>query len=184
MRSHESQESLSSQLEIGAPIREDVAQIVRVEKSAITKAYANREKGIGAQDIEMTGSAQAWLEDILDVQNGSKDKNIWVARAEGSVIGACVARRGKEVSIDGLYVSPEAQGAGAGTELIEKVFEWAGPNADINLDVVAYNQQAISFYNRFGFVEQPNMKSNHPLANGKSIPMIHMVRKVERRAAA
>jgi RimJ/RimL family protein N-acetyltransferase len=54
----------------------------------------------------------------------------------------------------GMYVRPEARGAGVAGRLVEAVVEFARPRVELlQLSVVVGNEQARRLYARFGFVE-------------------------------
>ena len=80
------------------------------------------------------------------------ERMTFVARVNGEIAGYTSPH-----TIDGqrrigaLYVSPKAQGKGVGTKLLEKAVAWHGRERDVFLHVLGYNQNAINFYERFGF---------------------------------
>lgn len=54
----------------------------------------------------------------------------------------------------GMYVRPEARGAGVGAKLVEAVIEHARRNVELlQLSVISENQAARRLYRRFGFEE-------------------------------
>lgn len=80
---------------------------------------------------------------------------------------------------ESLYVLPAFQSQGVGGSLIEKAFTWLGAGKDIHVDVVTYNEQAINFYQKHGFVKRGKRPLSDPadFPSGKSFPGTEMVRK-------
>ncbi|KWT59570.1 DNA mismatch repair protein MutT [Streptomyces albus subsp. albus] len=74
----------------------------------------------------------------------------WVAVDErnGEVVGL-LHLPGSEIS--GLYVAPEAQGCGIGTQLVEHAASLRGA---LSLEVSAHNTAARAFYTHLGFTER------------------------------
>ncbi|WP_431043346.1 GNAT family N-acetyltransferase [Streptomyces sp. P1-3] len=73
----------------------------------------------------------------------------WVAEtAEGTVIGLLGLL---EAEIGGLFVAPEAQGAGVGRVLLEHAVTLHG---EVTLEVFERNERARRFYDRMGFAER------------------------------
>ncbi len=76
-----------------------------------------------------------------------------VAELEGALIGHALARRitDDRIELARLYVSPERHRSGiGGTLLLAALVYWPGV-AVAELDVEARNEQAIRFYQKFGF---------------------------------
>jgi len=61
-----------------------------------------------------------------------------------------VSRRDDGVHLDAIYLTKKAQGKGVARELMNQAIEFAGGHS-ISLQVVAYNDHAISFYEKYGF---------------------------------
>jgi ribosomal protein S18 acetylase RimI-like enzyme len=74
--------------------------------------------------------------------------------------------------LEGLYVAKSALGTGLAQRLISEASSWLG-NADIELEVISYNDRAKAFYRKQGFVELPG---ENELFKGK-LPNITMIRK-------
>jgi GNAT superfamily N-acetyltransferase len=83
----------------------------------------------------------AWVRDVVVPAHV-----VWVALAEGVVAGY-MALRGDE--LEALYVRPEAQGAGAGTALLEKAVDLSPRR--LRLWTFQRNASARAFYEQRGF---------------------------------
>ncbi|EOS96996.2 hypothetical protein K530_46220 [Streptomyces noursei CCRC 11814] len=89
----------------------------------------------------------------------------WVAERDGAVIGVLGLRAGDDAGaeIDGLFVAPEAQGAGTGRELVEHA---AARYGALTLEVFEENARARRFSACLGFTERGRRiddQTGHPL---------------------
>jgi ribosomal-protein-alanine N-acetyltransferase len=74
------------------------------------------------------------------------------AEDEEGLVGYLVCARYDEVwHLMNVAVRPERRRRGVATELIERLFDEAGPGARITLEVRVSNGPAIEMYQRFGF---------------------------------
>ena len=71
---------------------------------------------------------------------------------EGRLAGYLVCSRYADVwHLMNIAVAPEQRRRGVATELMERLFERAGPGARFTLEVRTSNRSAIAMYERFGF---------------------------------
>ncbi len=71
----------------------------------------------------------------------------WVATVRDQPVGFISLL---DAFIGGLFVSPDRQGLGVGSQLIAYALSLKG---ELTLEVYTYNQKALSFYSRLGFQE-------------------------------
>ena len=180
------QESGNFNIEDAKP--EDVERIRAIARDAWVEIYPNEAHGIERADIE----AIDWFnEDELEkrrkkIREGKEDTHTWVVKDEkGNVVGFCkVSKDGHKTDtegqreIDAMYVEKQLQGKGLGKKLMHKALQWLGTDADIRLEVVSYNSNAINFYKGFGFQETANPVSDKrtQLPSKKQIPRIVMIK--------
>lgn len=140
--------------EVGVAQPVDAKGITYVQQETWLATYPNKEAGIDREDIEklnFTGDdyLQRWQQSLETIKG---DRQTWVARENGEVIGYCVARKGDEANrLQAIYVSPSHQGRDLGKKLMEAAFVWLGNEKDILLDVASYNASSIRFYESIGF---------------------------------
>ena len=83
----------------------------------------------------------------------SKPSGICLAASAGDdLLGYVVCSRYDQVwHLMNIAVTPESRRAGIATELMENLFDAAGPEARFTLEVRVSNHGAIGMYERFGF---------------------------------
>lgn len=165
---------------------EDAETVCRIQSQTWIDTYPNAELGITEEDIRVrlegengertTKKIDRWRQII---ESADDKHTVFVARLGGVATGFIAPRTDEDNKhrIGALYVLPEAQGKGVGTALMEKALEWLGKNDDIYLCVVAYNTNAIKFYERFGFIKTDNQVVDESAISGgfKELPEFEMV---------
>ena len=145
--------------------------------------YPNAELGITdemlAAYLDREKSRAERIAFSKDRIKNSQDSKAFVAISDNQVVGYGVGMYldGKP-TVGAMYVRPEHQGKGLGSQLMQKVLEWLG-NEDIELTVVQYNKKAIKFYQKWGFEivgEEPEAELR-VIAPGIKLPNYVMVRK-------
>lgn len=165
---------------------EDAEVICNIRDRAWIATYPNAELGITAKDIELNAIGLngeflprriAYFKNKLTMAERI-DGATYVARLDGKVVGFVdpSIEQGKR-RIGALYVSPEVQGRGIGSKLMQQAIDWHGKNEDIIVEVVAYNRKAITFYERYGFTQTDTIVPLEPNRPDymKSLPIVEMV---------
>ena len=80
-------------------------------------------------------------------------------RLAGYVIGTRHAPDSHE--LDWLMVHPDFHGSPVSHALMDAGLEWLGRSHPIWLSVIAFNTRAIRFYEKFGFIVDPDAKTAH-----------------------
>lgn len=167
---------------------DDVEIICDIRDRARIKAYPNEDLGITAEDIEINCKGKngefiprriAYLKNQL-VKNDGQGLTIFVAKIDDQVVGYVepAIENGKQLISD-IYVAPEKQNMGIGSQLMNKALDVLNPKQSIYLEVVSYNQKTINFYKKFGFEETNAVvpKEEDRPSYMKSLPMTEMVLK-------
>ena len=165
---------------------EDAEAISELLRQTWLATYPNTESGITEADIRLRTDGENgeripqnienWRKRI-EVNNGSVA--VFVARTDGKIVGmAAPGATDSKRRIGAMYVLPETQGKGVGSQIMQKALEWHGYKEDIYLLVASYNQNAIDFYKRFGFeqTDKAVVDECHVYGNTQ-IPEIEMIRK-------
>jgi RimJ/RimL family protein N-acetyltransferase len=166
----------------------DAVAINEVSRRAWQTTYPNEEFGITTEDIQRRteGADGTLIEHKIEqwrnvIESSGENHEIFVAHSDNEVVGFVSPRivKNGERRIAAIYVSPDAQGSGYGAALLLSALEWHGSESDIYLHVVAYNQQAIDFYERFGFIQTGrSIEDRLSQVNGfAELPIIEMLLK-------
>ena len=155
------QEFNAKSLVIDRALRGDARPIMMLKRAAWLDAYPNEENGITIDDIRkkfsddmMPAAIENWEKGIANEVEGG-DRATFVARLDGEVVGftsPCI-EDGKR-RIGALYVSPDAQGKGIGSQLLDKALEWHGTEKDVYLCVVSYNEVPSNYMSALVFKKQ------------------------------
>ncbi|CAN5629808.1 hypothetical protein BH23PAT2_BH23PAT2_05180 [soil metagenome] len=178
----------SQSVEIERAAADDAEIICDIRDKAWLEAYPNAELGITRRDIkrnaqglngEFVPKRVAYMKEQFTSQKNGL--TTYVARQNKTVVGYVSPSIDGQSrpSIGALYVAPEKQGMGIGTRLMEHALGLLGQDEDIFLEVVSYNNRAIQFYERFGFVKTDTLvleEENRP-AFMKPLPQIETVRR-------
>lgn len=77
--------------------------------------------------------------------------------------------------LDGIYLLNEVKGTGVSTKLMEEFLNWIDKSKPIRLEVFSFNDRALNFYKKYGFV-----KTDKPVQIWKdTLPFIEMMRSVD-----
>lgn len=164
---------------------EDVEGIYQVRKITWLDTYPNEDFGIAKKEIEekfieIEKNFNQYLKERKKRLRKKQSKSAtWVANIDNQVVGFCMAEKGEKNKIGAIYILPQFQRKGIGKKLMKKALAWLGKEKDIYVNVVSYNQKAISFYQSLGFIKTGKTvkEKGADLPSGKSLPEIEMVLK-------
>jgi ribosomal protein S18 acetylase RimI-like enzyme len=166
---------------------QDAESIAEVQTLTWLATYPNTELGITEADIRKRLEGENGERTTRRIENWRKKAEatdgksaLYVARLNGKIVGftlPAITPEGQH-QIGALYVLPEVQGKGVGSQLIKESLAWHGDNRPIYLTVAAYNQNAINFYEKFGFQETGKQVEDLPArkSGNKELPEIEMMR--------
>lgn len=164
---------------------EDAEAIMRLKRAAWVQAYPSEEHGVTKEDIEkklteedVRKGTENWQGGIAGEPYGGKRQS-FVAKINGKVVGfTSPCFEGNQWRIGQLYVDPEVQGRGIGSKLLQTALGWLGPEKDVYLHVLQWNDNAIKLYERFGFTKTgKEFPAEIDEEGRKLLPEIEMVKK-------
>ncbi len=133
----------------------DQLGILKVRDTTWAETYANPRLGITKLMIQNHFKRKFNEEYVQKQYEYLKNKNscTWIVLdSKNIVVGWQFCSKDSEIKGSlGLYILPEFQGRGIGSQLIERAFKWLKKQKYIELEVVSYNENAIKFYKKFGF---------------------------------
>jgi ribosomal protein S18 acetylase RimI-like enzyme len=129
----------------------DLRPLVDIEETASLQIYPNEKLGITREDIAAIGWGDERVKKYRQRYLDNPHANIWVARTGSEIVGFAAATKTDGHSIPKLYIAPNSQGKGAGSELLRRAEEWLGIDQDITIGVATYNENALRFYLKHGY---------------------------------
>jgi ribosomal protein S18 acetylase RimI-like enzyme len=137
---------------------EDALGTIEVQYKTWLETYPNEKVGITREDIEdryKDALGGKKLEKrIKAIQEQSENERILVAKDSEKVVAFCyLTSDDKKNQLQAIYILPEYQGKGIGTKIWERAREFFNKEMDVYVEVADYNEKAISFYKKLGFVD-------------------------------
>lgn len=130
-------------LDLIQPLWEKLNQHHREQKSDFQEHYVN---------FTFAERAETLLKKSL---GGDMHIGLVKDKKSGSMLAYCITTISgdKEGEIDSIYVEEEYRGLGFGDELIKRALQWMNEKGakKKTVRVAAGNQEAVSFYERYGF---------------------------------
>lgn len=130
---------------------EDIGKIQKVAMESWQDTYS----GLIPEET-ITEIIDSWY-DREDLEQQVKDPIFYVAEEDGEIVGFVHASvKEEKAHLHRLYLRPECQGQGIGTELYERAEEEAADlGAEvIRLEVMSENEKGTGFYRSKGFGEE------------------------------
>jgi ribosomal protein S18 acetylase RimI-like enzyme len=162
----------------------DAEGITTVYYKTWLATYPNKEIGITREDIEESYKDSFTEENIQKhkarIANGNENEKRLVAKEGDRVVGvARMIRNENNNQLQTIYVLPEFQGKGIGKMLWAEAKSFCDPAKDIIVQVATYNQNAIEFYKKLGFVDTGKRWSDDKwkMKSGATIPEMELVLK-------
>jgi ribosomal protein S18 acetylase RimI-like enzyme len=175
----------ASSIKIVRPTLDDVEKYRHVQGQEWLKVYPNDEANVSFEWVD--AQVKAMLSEkalavsrnrVRSLLQDNQHNFLYVAKDDdGAVYGMVYGiERDKKQELMAIYVDSDYHGTGVGQQLLDKVCKKFDAAEPILVEVADYNDRAIKFYQKNGFVAVPD--SNHLFE--ENIPSIYMVRPGER----
>lgn len=170
-----------SNIIITEPKIEDARGSIEVQYKAWLATYPNEKAGITVDDIEdrykdaFEGEKLARREKII--VSPEPHEKMLVAKDGERVVGYCYAMKNNEKNqLLAIYILPEYHRQGIGGKMWEKLLEFFDMNKDTYVEVADYNEKAINFYKKLGFVDTGRRWTDERfrMKGGHAIPEMEM----------
>lgn len=169
-------ESHKNNVVIADPKLGDEHVLAFIHKNAWLATYPSRKfhitkRDILSKDFDSLEKINRWEDRI---RNNKVESYLFVAKVNGTIVGYCSPKKESVYNrIGSIYILPEYQNMGIGGKMIRKAIKWLGTDKRICLKVAAYNKNAISFYEKHGFVST-GVTDPIELPSGKTAPAVWM----------
>ncbi len=147
------------------------------------QTYPNKEVGITEEDVlilfkeKLTDEGMKKREE--HIRNLPANQKYFVAEIEDRVVGLCLLIKREEYDqLQAIYVDPEYQGRGVGNALFTALLPYI--DKDLIVHVATYNERAIQFYEKLGFIDTGKRftEERHRMPqSGVIIPEMEMILK-------
>jgi ribosomal protein S18 acetylase RimI-like enzyme len=123
--------------------------------------YVSVEQGVTHEDVaEMFKDRLSNEKKDIFINTINNPENVFkIARINDKVVGIIYISKVENV-LELLYVKKDMLGKGIGTNLWKSVEDSFDKSKTLTLDVVTYNNRAIKFYEKIGFVNNGRISSN------------------------
>jgi len=169
-------------IEIRKAQPDDVLEIQEVLYETWLATYPNKNYGITRECIEerfKNRRESNWIRKRKEyVTHLPTYECYFVALIDGKIIGVCRAEAGHTSNwLRALYVLPSCQRQGIGKALWLRAKQFLDPGKVTRVLVASYNEQAIRFYHKQGFIESSRFAEAFKIKTGVEIPQIELIRK-------
>ena len=160
---------------------EDVRGTIEVQYKTWLATYPNKKAGITIDDIEYRykdafSPERLKKREEMIVSQEPNEKYI-VAKDGDRVVGMCYAVIHEDKNqLEAIYILPEYHGRGIGTKLWNAVLPFFDKTKDIYVEVADYNEKAIGFYKKLGFIDTGRRFSDErfKMKSGAMLPEMEM----------
>ncbi|HBD24558.1 MAG: hypothetical protein A2566_03595 [Candidatus Zambryskibacteria bacterium RIFOXYD1_FULL_40_13] len=168
-------------IKIVKPTIEDVRGTIEVQYKTWLATYPNKKAGITIDDIEYRykdafSPERLKKREEMIVSQEPNEKYI-VAKDGDRVVGMCYAVIHEDKNqLEAIYILPEYHGRGIGTKLWNAVLPFFDKTKDIYVEVADYNEKAIGFYKKLGFIDTGRRFSDErfKMKSGAMLPEMEM----------
>lgn len=163
-------------------VPEDALGITTVLYKTWLDTYPNAEIGITKEDVEESYKDHFTEERVKkqqeNIANAPANQLRLVAKSGDQIVGvSTMIRNENNNQLRTIYILPEFQGKGTGRMLWEEARKFCDPSKETIVQVATYNQKAISFYEKLGFVDTGKRWSDEKwrMKSGATIPEMELV---------
>jgi ribosomal protein S18 acetylase RimI-like enzyme len=170
------------QFTISKAVEDDAEEIRQAQFESWLHTYPNEELGIDElwirEQFKDDEKRNEFLRSLIreSLKPDSNKLYLVVKNPDGKPRGFLyVTRHADHAVFDAIYLTKDVQGTGVAHELMEHALDFAG-HLPMKVDVADYNERAIHFYERYGFVKVPDSRRMHR----EKIPIIDLERPADK----
>lgn len=169
-------------IEIDTPHPEDALGAQMVFYHTWLDTYPNKKLNISTDDIKNRFTDRLTDDGIAkmaeQILHPKPNTLFLVARNGKDIIGVCRLKKDeKNNELGAIYVLPEYQGMKVGFSLWLEAQKFFDYGKDIIVKVADYNEKAIGFYKKLGFIDTGKrfFDEKHKMKSGAVIPEMEMI---------
>lgn len=145
-------------IRIVEPDIKDARATIEVQYKTWLDTYPNEKVGITIDDIEDRYKNAFDVEKIKRreqiIVNPEPNEKFIIAKDKDKVVGVCFGMISDDKNqLQMIYVLPEYQGKGIGMMLWKSILSFFDKSKDVYVELADYNEKAISFYKKIGFID-------------------------------
>ena len=149
-----------TEFEISKPTEEDAALIGPMHVQSWLESYLKLDEGITVEVLKDlvsfvdTDEGTQFRNNVFKEQAAKPDEVLYrvVKDKNGKVVSFMHGKKEDDKNIlDGIYLLNEVKGEGVAHRLVEEFLGWIDKEKPTYLEVISYNERAISFYKKYGF---------------------------------
>lgn len=174
-------EQKQSSFTIGPPEPGDELTIGPMQVQAWHEAYLHPELGVtdgviqDAIEFVATPEGNEFRKNLFSEMKSDPNKILYrVAKdSKGRVVGFMHCTKHEDSNeLGGIYLLDVAKGKGVGDQLMEEFLAWSDTSKPTTLQVIAFNDRALSFYQKYGF--EKSQKVLEPFK--EKFPLVEMIK--------
>lgn len=161
---------------------EDSRGVTQVFYKTWLDTYPNEEFGITKEDIEdrfLSRISEEGIDQMAEKISHPLANTLFLVAKDGDeVVGVCRVRKDeKRNELEAIYVLPEYQYIGLGNKLWQEARNFFDLDKDVIVKVATYNNKAIYFYKKLGFIDTGKRFTEEKLRlkSGAVIPEMEMI---------
>ncbi len=167
---------------------DDILALHKIYFLAWLDTYPNDEFHITKEDIIYKYEQRLTPEKIQEgkekILRTTENELKLLLEYKGEIVALCNVVKEQEYNqLQAIYVLPEYQGLGLGPALWFEAKKFLDANKNTIVHVASYNNRAIRFYEKLGFISTDKVFSDEKfkMRNGAIIPELEMIRPAENR---
>lgn len=154
------------QFEVTRATASDIPRMAEIMSASLTEIYCD---DLGKMEIPFTGPG--YIRSRLSGRLADPNYLTLVATYGGEVVGVLAAEKNPQgCRVADIHLDPSSRGWGGGRRLMQRAFDWAGPQTEVRLEVLISNTDATAFYRALGFEPSGYMSLHVP-----PVQFIHQV---------
>ena len=155
--------------------QKDLLEMFEILKKCRIEMQTNEKLGLTRENATNFDVQKSF--ENLQKEFEKSNSTFWLLEKESEILGFSETIQMENwVELDKLCLKKEWQNQGLGSDLLAHTLtNLKTTNQDVKVEVVSFNQKAIKFYEKFGFVKTESKLEPMKSQNGELVPAIEMI---------